>query len=359
MIIACDVAEAIGILSFHVKLLLRSCCSETSSDTSSRPGGTHYAAAVQRLFALLISPGSKLLCYSVACVFFRPQIGLRSCCRQSLEHNCERGGACTDRRAMQVAAGRLQQGLRGECSAVLAHRDLAPPPLRLRNAPALRGCINWTHACRRAAREHGIRQCGARADQHQRQHQRQHQPQHQNKQSSSLVRPVRQTARAFAPATVANLGVGFDWLGCAVEVPMHSHVHTPMHTCTRCSGMCGVTTCSCPPLLIQKCRQSRAGEWPAELHDSTALQRKVVHLDQMSDLLTFNTTTACEHHLLGCSSVSSHSPQVRSPRGHGACDAQMDDTTWFAALRRHCSCKHPYCTRNSAQNCIQSGIAHT
>lgn len=84
MIIACNVAEAIGILSFHVKLLLRSCCSETSSDTSSRPGGTHYAAAVQRLFALLISPGSKLLCYSVACVFFRPQINLRSCCRQSL-----------------------------------------------------------------------------------------------------------------------------------------------------------------------------------------------------------------------------------------------------------------------------------
>lgn len=25
-------------------------------------------------------------------------------------------------------------------------------------------------------------------------------------------------ATAFAPATVANLGPGFDWLGCAVEV---------------------------------------------------------------------------------------------------------------------------------------------
>jgi hypothetical protein len=32
------------------------------------------------------------------------------------------------------------------------------------------------------------------------------------------IHPVRQQAKAFAPATVANLGVGFDWLGCAVEV---------------------------------------------------------------------------------------------------------------------------------------------
>lgn len=29
--------------------------------------------------------------------------------------------------------------------------------------------------------------------------------------------PVQDTATAFAPATVANLGPGFDWLGCAVE----------------------------------------------------------------------------------------------------------------------------------------------
>eukprot|EP00192_Tetraselmis_astigmatica_P013162 CAMPEP_0117665380 /NCGR_PEP_ID=MMETSP0804-20121206/9778_1 /TAXON_ID=1074897 /ORGANISM="Tetraselmis astigmatica, Strain CCMP880" /LENGTH=319 /DNA_ID=CAMNT_0005472787 /DNA_START=281 /DNA_END=1240 /DNA_ORIENTATION=- len=29
--------------------------------------------------------------------------------------------------------------------------------------------------------------------------------------------PVEQEATAFAPATVANLGPGFDWLGCAVE----------------------------------------------------------------------------------------------------------------------------------------------
>jgi hypothetical protein len=30
--------------------------------------------------------------------------------------------------------------------------------------------------------------------------------------------PVQDEATAFAPATIANLGPGFDWLGCAVEV---------------------------------------------------------------------------------------------------------------------------------------------
>ncbi len=30
--------------------------------------------------------------------------------------------------------------------------------------------------------------------------------------------PVLEEASAFAPATVANLGPGFDWMGCAVEV---------------------------------------------------------------------------------------------------------------------------------------------
>lgn len=32
------------------------------------------------------------------------------------------------------------------------------------------------------------------------------------------IDPVEQSAAAFAPATVANLGPGFDWMGCAVEV---------------------------------------------------------------------------------------------------------------------------------------------
>ena len=30
--------------------------------------------------------------------------------------------------------------------------------------------------------------------------------------------PVAREAKAFAPATIANLGPGFDWMGCAVEV---------------------------------------------------------------------------------------------------------------------------------------------
>jgi homoserine kinase len=32
------------------------------------------------------------------------------------------------------------------------------------------------------------------------------------------IDPVKDECAAFAPATVANLGPGFDWLGCAVEV---------------------------------------------------------------------------------------------------------------------------------------------
>lgn len=33
------------------------------------------------------------------------------------------------------------------------------------------------------------------------------------------IDPVLQQTSAFAPATIANLGPGFDWMGCAVEVP--------------------------------------------------------------------------------------------------------------------------------------------
>ena len=32
------------------------------------------------------------------------------------------------------------------------------------------------------------------------------------------VDPTSKECAAFAPATVANLGPGFDWMGCAVEV---------------------------------------------------------------------------------------------------------------------------------------------
>lgn len=45
------------------------------------------------------------------------------------------------------------------------------------------------------------------------------------------IDPVKQECTAFAPATVANLGPGFDWLGCAVSVrgggphAMREHAH--------------------------------------------------------------------------------------------------------------------------------------
>lgn len=32
------------------------------------------------------------------------------------------------------------------------------------------------------------------------------------------IDPVKNECAAFAPATVANLGPGFDWMGCAVQV---------------------------------------------------------------------------------------------------------------------------------------------
>lgn len=36
-------------------------------------------------------------------------------------------------------------------------------------------------------------------------------------QGKAFIDPVEKEAAAFAPATVANLGPGFDWMGCAVE----------------------------------------------------------------------------------------------------------------------------------------------
>ena len=36
------------------------------------------------------------------------------------------------------------------------------------------------------------------------------------------VEPVRQSVTVSAPATVANLGPGFDWLGCAVQVRLQA-----------------------------------------------------------------------------------------------------------------------------------------
>jgi hypothetical protein len=43
--------------------------------------------------------------------------------------------------------------------------------------------------------------------------------------TSSLIlpqlEPVLEQVSAFSPATVANLGAGFDFMGCAVEVTAH------------------------------------------------------------------------------------------------------------------------------------------
>lgn len=54
--------------------------------------------------------------------------------------------------------------------------------------------------------------------------------------------PVKNECKAFAPATVANLGPGFDWMGCAVEVGptwawrtmqcKGQHAWRCKHTCT-------------------------------------------------------------------------------------------------------------------------------
>lgn len=38
-------------------------------------------------------------------------------------------------------------------------------------------------------------------------------------------KPQQKVAKAFAPATIANLGPGFDWMGCAVEVQSSSTLY--------------------------------------------------------------------------------------------------------------------------------------
>ena len=58
------------------------------------------------------------------------------------------------------------------------------------------------------------------------------------------IDPVLQQSSAFAPATIANLGPGFDWMGCAVEVGDHRFFHANArpcirqdeHTCLSCSS---------------------------------------------------------------------------------------------------------------------------
>lgn len=45
---------------------------------------------------------------------------------------------------------------------------------------------------------------------------------HVNAGGKVYLDPVQKECSAFAPATVANLGPGFDWMGCAVQASFKS-----------------------------------------------------------------------------------------------------------------------------------------
>lgn len=64
------------------------------------------------------------------------------------------------------------------------------------------------------------------------------------------IDPVEKEVAAFAPATVANLGPGFDWMGCAVEA------RRPCRGCCSADGAAAAATSAaalpsnqCQPLL--------------------------------------------------------------------------------------------------------------
>ena len=62
--------------------------------------------------------------------------------------------------------------------------------------------------------------------------------------SRGCPEPALREAVAFAPATVANLGPGFDWLGCAVEV------RALLGRAPQCSTACARPAC---PELTSAC----------------------------------------------------------------------------------------------------------
>lgn len=49
--------------------------------------------------------------------------------------------------------------------------------------------------------------------------------------STAAKDPIMDVASAWAPATVANLGPGFDWMGCAVEVRRLQRFETTLQCC--------------------------------------------------------------------------------------------------------------------------------
>lgn len=55
----------------------------------------------------------------------------------------------------------------------------------------------------------------------------------QPRSTNGQLSPHQKIAKAFAPATIANLGPGFDWMGCAVEVCLKLKSNTCL-PCPRC-----------------------------------------------------------------------------------------------------------------------------
>lgn len=53
-------------------------------------------------------------------------------------------------------------------------------------------------------------------------------------QKDGKLKPIKQQVTAFAPATIANLGPGFDWLGCAVDVSGPFQSFEPRCLTTEC-----------------------------------------------------------------------------------------------------------------------------
>jgi len=54
----------------------------------------------------------------------------------------------------------------------------------------------------------------------------------QPRSTNGQLSPHQKIAKAFAPATIANLGPGFDWMGCAVEVCLKLK-QSMSHSCPR------------------------------------------------------------------------------------------------------------------------------
>ena len=73
------------------------------------------------------------------------------------------------------------------------------------------GCRNWLlhgHAQEQSQRRDAGRRCGIDK----------RKMMNRIQAGKMYMDPVTESVSAFGPATVANLGPGFDWLGCAIDV---------------------------------------------------------------------------------------------------------------------------------------------